>query len=192
MRNLFVAVVMTMASIGTSQAQDQQGIAQDDQLAWLFVQTASSMTYDGSTLAMIGLAPATTAFSDRPYRKVVPINHEAFLSFWSDGTDNFTLDPPNAGFSTLVDGQLHTAVVELSNPELDGDRLSYSVKLLEGDIPASGLAASLLIDDSLVTDAITQAVTTPTAEAPAPGMSSIYQQTDADQVYTTNNANSGQ
>ena len=191
MRNLFVAAVMAVASIGASQAQDQS-MAQDDQLAWLFVQTASSMTFDGTTLTMIGLAPATTAFSDRPYRKVVPINHEAFLSFWSDGSDNFTLDPPNAGFSALVDGQLHTAVVELSVPKLDGDRFSYTVKLLEGDIPPSGLAASLLIDDSLVTDAITQAVTAPTGEAPAGGMSGIYQQTDADEVYTTNNANSGQ
>jgi hypothetical protein len=191
MRNLFVAAIFAVTPLNLALAEDPAP-TQDDQLAWLFVQTANSMSFDGTTLSMIGLAPATTAFSDRPHRKVVPISHEAFLSFWSDGTDNFDVDPPNAGFSTLVDGQLHTAVIELTNPKLEGNRLTYTAKVLEGDIPPLGLAASLLIDDSLVTDAITQAVTTPTAEAPAPGMSSIFQQTDADETYTTVNANSGQ
>ena len=38
------------------------------------------------------------------------------------------------------------AVVELQDPVLQGDDLSYRVKILEGEIPASAGAASLFVD----------------------------------------------
>ena len=48
--------------------------------------------------------------------------------------------------SFLEDQTLDDAVVELRDPVLAGNDLSYQIKILEGTIPASAGAASLFID----------------------------------------------
>ena len=66
--------------------------------------------------------------------------------FWGEGKDSFLKNPPNATLSFLED-QSHTdAVVELRDPELVDEDLSYRVKILDGEIPSSAGLASLFID----------------------------------------------
>lgn len=113
---------------------------------WLFVQVADSMSFKGTTLALKGIAPQTLMFSDRPERMTGDAPTERFVTFWHSGKTDFEKDPPNATLSVTVDGRTHLSVVELTNPRLDGDTLTYTVKILGDPPPASGENPSLFID----------------------------------------------
>jgi hypothetical protein len=85
-------------------------------------------------------------FSDRPDRVTGHVPSEEFLDSWGDGEDSFADDPPNAVLSIFQEDEVHDIVVVLSEPELDGDRMSYSVAILDGEMPTSGGPSSLFID----------------------------------------------
>jgi hypothetical protein len=67
---------------------------------------------------------------------------------WGKGSDNFAKDPPNATVSGFTkDGKaVKDAVVVLKSPKLDGDRLSFDVDVLEGDLIGADGAAAVFID----------------------------------------------
>jgi hypothetical protein len=115
---------------------------------FLFVQSAKSMSFDPATnkLTLENVSPVTVFFTDRPERIAGNMNTTRFVPFWSEGEDSFKSDPPNADIS-IVDGKTLTqTVVELQDPALDGDTLSYTVKVLKGDMPAQGTEVAVFID----------------------------------------------
>ena len=69
-----------------------------------------------------------------------------FVPFWKEGKDSFLSDPPNATLSVFDENKVKDVVVVLRDPELKGDELSYTVRVLEGKMPAKGGPASLFID----------------------------------------------
>ena len=69
-----------------------------------------------------------------------------FVPFWGEGEDNFKSNPPNAHLSVLEGDEMANTVLELREPRLAVRDLSYAVKVLEGQPPASGGPASLFID----------------------------------------------
>jgi len=69
-----------------------------------------------------------------------------FVPFWSTGKDSFLSDPPNADLSILEGDELRQVVVELQEPVLKSDTLTYTIKVLQGEIPAKGADVSLFID----------------------------------------------
>ena len=97
---------------------------------------------------MTGVAPNSIVFADRPVRAAGHDLTSRIVEDWSKGSDNFAQDPPNAtvsGFSK--DGaRVKDAVVVLKNPKLEGDRLTFDVDVLEGDLAGADGAASLFID----------------------------------------------
>ena len=95
---------------------------------------------------MNGVSPATVFFSDRPDRIAGNMTTAAFIPFWSQGKDNFASNPPNADVSILEGSELTQVVVVLQDPVLHGDNLSYTVKILQGDMPAKGANVSVFID----------------------------------------------
>jgi len=115
---------------------------------FLFVQTADSMAYDAAsgTLTLTGVSPVTLFFSDRPERIAGNMSTAKFVPFWSEGKDSFLSDPPNADLSIMEDGALRQTVVVLQDPQLDGDRLTYRVSVLSGEMPATGAEVSVFID----------------------------------------------
>ncbi len=122
-------------------------LAQAQQADFLFVQNAASMSYANGKLKLKGVSPVTVFFSDRPERIAGNMATQAFVPFWSDGKDSFSKDNPNANLSVLEKDKFNAdIVVTLSNPVLEGDELSYDVKVLQGTIPVSGGPASLFID----------------------------------------------
>jgi hypothetical protein len=141
------ALLASAAPLGTALAQAQKSGAKEGD--FLFVQNAKSMTYDKATgkLTLHNVSPVTVMFSDRPERIAGNMRTEAFVPFWSDGNDSFTKDNPNANLS-ILEKHKYTAdiVVTLSNPVLKGEKLSYDVKILEGDMPAKGGPVALFID----------------------------------------------
>ena len=62
-----------------------------------------------------------------------------FVELWGDGDNSFADNPPNAVLSFAEPGdRLPTdAVVVIQDPRLDGDVLSYSIKLLDGSVPSA-------------------------------------------------------
>jgi hypothetical protein len=125
-------------------AMDQ--IAQADEIEALFVQSAAGMAYENGRLTLNGVAPTTLMFSDRPQRLTGHVPTEEFLDSWGDGDDSFADDPPNAVLSTFSDDEVNDVVVVLQDPALDGDRFSYQVEILDGEMPAGGGASSLFLD----------------------------------------------
>ena len=115
---------------------------------FLFVQTAKVATFDKAInkLTLEGVSPITIMFSDRPERIAANMKTGAFVPFWSKGKDSFLSDPPNADISSLVDGKLSQVVVVLKDPVLQGDNLSYTVKVLEGELPGKSADVSVFID----------------------------------------------
>ncbi len=125
---------------------------QADTMTFLFVQNARGVSYDsaGGTLTLEGVSPAVIFFADRPYRVAGHVLLPAFLQLWHEGADSFDVDPPNATLSILASGHVDSVVVEIANPRLSKDRLTYEVvKVLEGDLPTSGGINTLFIDGLL-------------------------------------------
>ena len=118
------------------------------QADFLFVQTAKGMTFDKSTnkLTLDGISSTTLFFSDRPERIAGNMKTTAFVPFWSTGKDSFLKDPPNADISIIEGDKLRQVVVVLQAPELKSDNLIYTVKVLQGEMPAKGADVSVFID----------------------------------------------
>jgi hypothetical protein len=131
---------------GRVQAQPASGAAQPSKkVELLFVQNATSGSFDGKTLTLRGVGP-TLFFSDRPERITGQVGTSDFVGHWTKGADNFAASPPNATLSVFGAKEVGSSVVVLTNPKLDRNTLSYTVKVLEGKPPASFKEASLFID----------------------------------------------
>ena len=115
---------------------------------FLFVQTADSMAFDAatSTLTLSGVSPVTLFFSDRPERIAGNMSTTRFVPFWSEGKDSFLSDPPNADLSIMENGTLRQTVVVLRDPKLEGDRMTYQVTIVDGEMPVTGAEVSVFID----------------------------------------------
>ncbi|HET6445491.1 MAG TPA: hypothetical protein VFI27_13025 [candidate division Zixibacteria bacterium] len=112
----------------------------------LYAQSAQGMAYENGLLTLQGIAPSTIIFSDRPDRVAGHQTTQEFFDSWGEGDDSFAADPPNAVLSIFTEDEIHDVVVTLSDPTLDGDQMSYSVDILDGEMPASGGPSSLFID----------------------------------------------
>jgi len=140
------AFAASLASIKSTLAEVTGEVPK--QADFLFVQTAKGMTFDNSTgkLTLDGVSPITLFFSDRPERIAGNMQTAAFVPFWSKGKDSFLSDPPNADVSILEGDKLQQFVAVLQDPVLQGDSLSYTVKVLRGQMPAKGADVSVFID----------------------------------------------
>lgn len=139
---------LSLALLGTKSAgaSEKTGHEAHKMADFLFVQNSREVAFAEDRLTLKGINPVTVMFSDRPERIAGHMTTASFVPFWSKGGDSFLKDPPNATLSFLEGKDLADAVVELRDPVLEGESLSYRVKVLEGEIPASAGAASLFID----------------------------------------------
>ncbi|MGY3651889.1 hypothetical protein ACVWW2_007180 [Bradyrhizobium sp. LM4.3] len=101
----------------------------------LFVMNSRGATLQGDNLVLTGVTPSSIIFADRPIRAA---GHQAtadVIAEWGSGEDSFAKNPPNATVSVLAkDGSVKDAVVVLKNPKLEGDKLTFTVQTLEGDL----------------------------------------------------------
>lgn len=114
----------------------------------LFVLNSRGATLQGNKLVLTGISPNAVVFADRPVRAAGHDLTSRIVDDWSKGADNFEKDPPNAtvsGFSKDGSG-VKDAVVVLKSPKLEGDRLTFDVDLLEGDLNGADGAAAIFID----------------------------------------------
>jgi hypothetical protein len=112
----------------------------------LFVQNAKNVTFNNGKLVLQGVNPVTVCFTDRPARMAGHMQTSRFVPLWSQGKDSFLKDNPNATLSVFGGDNVSDLVVELSNPQLSGDDLTYDARILEGTPPANAGACALFID----------------------------------------------
>lgn len=144
---MFRAAMVFAAAIGwIATASAQESAESGPPIELEFVQQAQGMKFDGKTLTLEGVAPATVFFSDRPQRVVGHLTRTQFLDLWNQSKDSFAADPPNAAVMVVSDHEAPPAVVELVGVAESGDSLSYAVRVLEGTLPPSGGAVTLFID----------------------------------------------
>lgn len=124
--------------------------AQEKDVQLLFVQTAHSMQADtdAKALRLVGIGAQTVYFSDRPERVAGHIPVAKFVQGWTTGEDSFANNPPNATLSVYMDEteENDLVVVELFDPTIDGQDVTYRYEVLDGVMPASGGASALFID----------------------------------------------
>jgi hypothetical protein len=112
----------------------------------LFVQNAKNVSFSKGKLVLRGVNPVTVCFTDRPARMAGHMQTSRFVPLWSHGKDSFLKDNPNATLSVFRGDNVSDLVVELSNPQLSGNDLTYDARILEGTAPTNGGACALFID----------------------------------------------
>jgi hypothetical protein len=114
----------------------------------LAVLNAHGATLEGNKLTLTGVTPNSILFADRPVRSAGHVLTSHFIKEWDVGNDSFAKDPPNATISVFSEDGLTVkdAVVVLKSPKMDGDRLTFDVQVLEGDLAGGDGPASVFID----------------------------------------------
>jgi hypothetical protein len=135
-----------VAKLATAQPKAQPSL--------LFVQMAQKIDYkesdaDSGVMTLYDVPSQTMFFSDRPNRIVGNVPTSAFVSKWTTerGPNGFASNPPNAAVTVFQADGAKTAIVELRNPRLDGNKLSYDVKVLQGISSTQPAEGVLFIDN---------------------------------------------
>jgi hypothetical protein len=123
--------------------------AQPQPASLLFVQTAEKIDYKNGVMTLTGVPAQTMFFTDRPHRVVGNLPTDRFVAKWTTdrGPNGFASNPPNAAVTVFEPGGAKSAIVELTNPRLDGNNLSYNVKVLQGIGPAQPAMGVVFIDN---------------------------------------------
>jgi hypothetical protein len=147
-RTLLVASSALATSLSAPAPAAAQPSGEPKKVDFLFVQTAKGMTFDRANgkLTLEGISPVTLFFSDRPERIAGNMQTAVFVPFWAKGKNSFLADSPNADVSILEGDKLRQIVVVLEDPALERDSMTYTVRILKGDMPAKGSEVSVFID----------------------------------------------
>jgi hypothetical protein len=117
----------------------------------LIVLNARGASLQSGKLTLNGVAPNSIVFADRPVRAAGHALTTHLLEEWSPSNqsdESFTKDPPNATISVFnTDGsKIRDAVVVLKTAKLEGDKLTFDVDVLEGELTGGDGPAALFID----------------------------------------------
>jgi hypothetical protein len=140
------ASAQTPGTGATSAPLPGKSSVKTDMVPSLFVMNAHGASLQGQTLTLDRVSPNSIVFADRPVRAAGHLLTQHLLEEWTEGS--FAKDPPNATVSVMSkDGaSVRDAVVELRDPHLDGDRLTFDVRVLEGDLAGADGPASVFVD----------------------------------------------
>jgi len=125
-------------------------INETDAPKFLYTMSAKSGTFENGRLTLNDV-PLVVYFADRPARISGQLSIQVFAQGWDSGTDNFRDDPPNATLSILSKDGDKNIVVELSDPNVmvKEGKISFKVKVLDGELPASFEHSTLFIDGGI-------------------------------------------
>ncbi len=115
----------------------------------MFVLNARAARLQDNKLILEGVAPSVIVFADRPVRSAGHAMLSHVLEEWTlKAPNSFATDPPNATVSVLnkAKASVVDAVVTLKSPKLEGDRLTFDVDVLEGDLAGADGGASVFMD----------------------------------------------
>ena len=138
----------SVAEEANAPAQKTVGATKTEIVPSLIVMNAQSASLQGGTLTLNGVAPSSIVFADRPVRAAGHMPTKHLLAGWSGASEGFAKNPPNATVSVFSkdNATVHDAVVVLKAPKLEGDRLTFAVQVLEGDLAGADGPAAVFID----------------------------------------------
>ncbi|MEM9633726.1 MAG: hypothetical protein AAGA50_20500 [Pseudomonadota bacterium] len=110
-----------------------------------FVVTSDQAQATNDRLELSGDVHVTWA-KEHPGREAGTISGSELVKTWQVGPNSFQADPPNAILTGAGSEGRVQAVVELTSSASTNDDLSFTYKLLHGQIPAQISGASLFID----------------------------------------------
>ena len=143
---IWTLAIATLLTASQAQSEQTTPVADEADVSWLYVVNATGGSFDGTTITLHDVPPALM-FSDRPNRIYGHMTLSELLPMVKDGPDSFVVNPPNAVLSTFREGELPTeATVTMFDAGIDGASLSFTVKVLDGSIPATFGPASLFVD----------------------------------------------
>ncbi len=145
------ALAQTAPSPKHEPLQKTIGQAKPEIVPSLIVMNARGAGLQAGKLTLTGVAPNSIVFADRPVRAAGHSLTTDLLEEWSPSNssdESFTKTPPNATVSVFsTDGsKIRDAVVVLKTAKLEGDRLSFDVDVLEGDLAGGDGPAAIFID----------------------------------------------
>ena len=145
---LTIGAYPAVAQETNAPAQKTIGTTKTEIVPSLIVMNAQGASLQGEMLTLNGVAPSSIVFADRPVRAAGHMLTTHLLAGWSGANEGFTKNPPNATVSVFSkDGAtVQDAVVVLKAPKLDGDQLTFTVKVLEGDLAGANGPTSVFID----------------------------------------------
>jgi len=146
---LLCAPAVALAQTSTAGApQKTIGSVKAQTVPSLIVMNSRGVTLQGDKLTLTGVAPNSIVFADRPVRSAGHALTTHLIEEWGEGSDSFAKDPPNATVSAFSRdaSKVQDAVVVLKNPQMEGDKLSFQVQVLEGDLAGADGPASVFID----------------------------------------------
>jgi hypothetical protein len=128
-------------------AQKTIGQGKTEIVPSLIVMNSRGASLQGQALTLTGISPNSIVFADRPVRAAGHALTANLLEEWA-ADDSFGKDPPNATVSVLSkDGSsVRDVVVVLKSPKMEGDKLTFDVQVLEGDLNGADGPASVFID----------------------------------------------
>ena len=115
----------------------------------MIVLNARGAKLEGQKLTLDGISPNAIVFADRPVRSAGHALTAHLLEEWSiNSPDSFAKTAPNATVSVFSKAKAGVvdAVVVLKSPKLEGERLTFDVDVLEGDLAGGDGAASVFVD----------------------------------------------
>ena len=141
MRSLLV-IMLLLATLAMPVHADEEACDM------LFVQDAKAMVFDGTRLTLKEANQNIIFFCDRPVRTAGHMTRDAFMKLVSEGEDSFASNPPNAAISIFgASNDITDVVVTLpKRPVSSGDDLIFTIKVLDGKLPAEGGAVVMFID----------------------------------------------
>lgn len=146
------AAVLLFGYATSTQAQTAKTIGQPQQpklVPSMIVLNARGAKLEGQKLILDGIAPNAIIFADRPVRSAGHALTAHVIEEWSDkAPDSFAKIPPNATVSVFSKAKagVADAVVVLKSPKLEGDKLTFDVDVLEGNLSGADGAASVFMD----------------------------------------------
>ncbi len=140
---LSICLVLMLVS---SSVMAEHVISSKDKPEFLYVLSAKSGTFEGDTLTLKDV-PLVIYFSDRPDRIAGHMSLKKFVKLWGKGANSFKADPPNATLSIFNEQGNKDAVIELVGvPEVKGNSVTWSIRVLLGNLPKEISTSSLFID----------------------------------------------
>ena len=147
---LAAAALLLAATAAMAQTPKVIGTPRQPQIVpSMIVINAQGAKIANQKLVLDGVSSNAIVFADRPVRAAGHALTAHLLEEWSDASpDSFAKDPPNATISVMnkEKGKVSDAVVVLKSPKLEGERLTFDIALLEGDISKADGPATLFID----------------------------------------------
>lgn len=133
---LMLAAALPGAIVASQSAKGEEPPSEKGKVQYLFVQNGKDVSLRDAKMTLKGISGVTILFSDRPDRIAGHMTTADFVKNWNMGEDSFRIDNPNASLAIFGEKEPNDVVVELSNPVLENDDLSYDILVLEAASPS--------------------------------------------------------